>query len=130
MLLSIDVSCAGWVFVNAYNVTALVRNVDWLNVMCYDLAGSWDGVTGAHTGLVNPNSPYSVTSGVNLFLAAGASAGKLLLACAAYGQSWTLDDSSQHGMGAAASAPGAAGPYSQGAGQLSWYVLLGGQCLR
>ena len=50
----------------------LANVLDWINLMTYDLHGSWQSVTGQHTALVNNNDPsdkltvtYSVDNWIN-----------------------------------------------------------------
>ena len=37
-----------------YEVSKLAKILDFINLMTYDLHGSWDKVTGHHTALVGP----------------------------------------------------------------------------
>ena len=135
LLLTLATSCAAWQFDLYYNLTLLTPHVDWYNVMCYDLAGTWNPYTGAHTALTTADGSDSVTSGVNMYLAAGVPTSKIVLGLAAYGDSFTLVKSSDHGIGSPSSGGGAAGPVTQEVGQLAWYVtaddgdVAGGWCV-
>ena len=50
---------------SAYEVDKLAAILDFVNLMAYDLHGSWDGVTGHQAALVDPSgSPLTVTFAV------------------------------------------------------------------
>jgi hypothetical protein len=92
--------------------------VDWINVMAYDLHGSWDPVTGPHTAL-RADDGLSIEHAVDLYLGAGVPAQKLHLGLAGYGRTWTLANPANHVYGSAATGTGVAGTCTQEAGFLS-----------
>ena len=57
---------------------------------------------------------------MNYWLSNGAPAEKIVLGIPFYGRSFTLDDPSNTKIGAAASSPGLAGPYTQQEGTLGY----------
>ena len=59
-LLSIAVAGPQYRIDAGYDVPNIAKNVDYINVMSYDLRGPWDGVTGTHVGLYGEG--YSVVS--------------------------------------------------------------------
>ncbi len=73
--------------------------LDWLNIMAYDLHGSWSPLTNFHNGLYaasgDPSSnpvvatQFNVDSAVQAYLAAGVPANKVVLGCPFYGRGWS-----------------------------------------
>jgi chitinase len=68
--------------------------LDWVNLMTYDYHGSWNDYTGHLAPLYpsgNPmhNEGWDASSGVELMLAAGCPAEKLVLGVPFYGRTWT-----------------------------------------
>lgn len=72
------------------DIPALFEVVDFANIMTYDMAGTWNPISGHHTALyTNPNDPYassglSVHDSVTYLLANGATASKINVGCAFY----------------------------------------------
>ncbi len=72
------------------NIPALFEVVDFANIMTYDMAGTWNPISGHHTALyTNPNDPYassgfSVHDSVTYLLDNGAIASKINVGCAFY----------------------------------------------
>ena len=54
LLLTAAVSAGKATIDKAYEVSKLAGILDFINLMTYDLHGSWDEVTGHHTALVGP----------------------------------------------------------------------------
>lgn len=87
----------------SYPVDSINKNLDWINVMNYDYAGSWDtSATGAHAALFSPNSNVSTSYGLRSWLTAGVLKSKLVMGMPLYGKTWTLRDASVNGVGAPA----------------------------
>ncbi len=66
-------------------------SLDFVNLMTYDMAGDWDPVTAHHSPLfTNPASPkgQSCARSVDLFIAAGVPASKIVLGAPFYGKAW------------------------------------------
>jgi chitinase len=66
-------------------------SLDFVNLMTYDMAGDWDPVTAHHSPLfTNPASPkgQSCARSVDLFIAAGMPASKIVLGAPFYGKAW------------------------------------------
>jgi chitinase len=72
-----------------YDIPALGSLLSWVNVMSYDLTGSWDGATGHHGALHNHpwsgNPSLNVEWGINYWISQGAPAHKLHLGIPLYG---------------------------------------------
>jgi chitinase len=60
---------------------------------------------------------------VTLWLQKGTPASKLILGMPTYGRSFTLASSSDNGVGAPATGPGAPGPYTKDKGVLAYYEV-------
>ena len=79
------------------------KNLDLINLMCYDYHGSWDtSATGAQAALFDPNSNISTSYGVKSWINAGVPRSKLVMGLPLYGRTWKLKDPTDHGIGAPA----------------------------
>jgi len=119
LLLTIAVPAYNPTISNGYDVPAIHPFVDWIGVMSYDLYGSWGSITGLHTQLYAPDTPISVSGGMQAWLEAGAPANKLVMGVGTYGRGWTLQDTTQTGIGAPASGGSTPGPGTSEVGYLS-----------
>ncbi|MBK8022916.1 MAG: glycoside hydrolase family 18 protein [Chloroflexi bacterium] len=67
--------------------------LDWINIMAYDMSGSWSAVTGFNAPLYNstsnPPEGTSADAAVQAFLRHGVPADKLVLGAPFYGKGWT-----------------------------------------
>ncbi|KAJ4435529.1 hypothetical protein ANN_18145 [Periplaneta americana] len=136
----------------------LFRYLDFINVMTYDMHGSWESKTGENSPLYagpSDTSDFERTLNVDhprrsmtfvprkksilsrlrtshnlrdiaqglcheVLDQEGAPASKLNLGMGSYGNTFTLQSSSNNGVGAPSTGPGKAGPYTQGAGVLAY----------
>nr|QEL09530.1 class V chitinase [Pinus banksiana] len=111
LLLTAAVYFAQYFFVwgekRAYPVTSIARNLDWVNVMCYDYHGSWDiSATGAHAALYDPTSNISTSFGIGSWLHSGVPPNKVAMGMPLYGRSWILKSLDETEIGAPAVAAG------------------------
>ncbi|GMP35622.1 hypothetical protein CsSME_00007995 [Camellia sinensis var. sinensis] len=91
----------------SYPVGSVKKNLDWINVMCYDYHGSWDtSATGAQAALFDPKSNISTSYGLRSWIKAGLPPSKLIMGLPLYGRTWRLKDPRSHGVGAPAVAVG------------------------
>uniref|UniRef100_A0A8C8ACX6 GH18 domain-containing protein n=1 Tax=Otus sunia TaxID=257818 RepID=A0A8C8ACX6_9STRI len=93
--------------------------------MTYDFHGSWDSITGENSPLykdLNSNA-FLKDFAMNYWKSNGAPAEKLVVGFPTYGNTFTLQNPSEHGLGAPASGPGSAGPYTQEAGELAYFEI-------
>uniref|UniRef100_A0A8C3BM77 GH18 domain-containing protein n=1 Tax=Cairina moschata TaxID=8855 RepID=A0A8C3BM77_CAIMO len=110
-------------------VSLTVRYLDYFHVMTYDFHGSWDGKTGENSPLYK--SPvdtgdliyFNVDYAMNYWKNNGAPAEKLLVGFPTYGHNFILQNPSDTAVGAPASGPGPAGPYTRQAGFLAYYEI-------
>ncbi|XP_003747412.1 acidic mammalian chitinase [Galendromus occidentalis] len=112
-----------------YDVPQMVKYVDFIHVMAYDLRGSWDNVIGNHVSLypsANDRGLYSkltVEQGMQNWLDAGAPREKLIMGLAFYGRSFKLADPSNKLQGALSGGSGTSGPVSQQDGTLFYFEI-------
>ncbi|KAF5852879.1 hypothetical protein GGP41_008338 [Bipolaris sorokiniana] len=104
-----------------FKIDQLHKYVSWINVMTYDIHGSWDSpastigsIVYAHTNLTE------IQDTLNLFWRNNVPADKLNLGIGFYGRSYTLEDSSCTKPGCPFSAPGRAGSCTGESGVLSY----------
>jgi len=123
LLLSIAVGVADSTVQVAYDIPNIYPEVDWVGLMTYDLAGSWNPTVGAHTALYG--SP-SVDSAVRTWTDAGTPGDKLIVGVASYGRTWTLTNPNDYAIGASASGAGPAFPHTMAAGFAAYFEITGG----
>jgi len=81
-------------------VGSINDNLDWINVMSYDLNGPWSNRTGPPAGLFDPKSNASVDYGLRSWIQGGVIPKKVVMGLPLYGRTWQLLDPSVHGIGA------------------------------
>lgn len=102
--------------------------MDFINIMSYDLHGSWQSTTGHNSPLFPKSNEYGDQRYLNIDYVAkywnssGAPKEKLIIGLATYGRTFTLSGS-QTGIGAAASGPGIKGQYTRESGVMSYYEI-------
>nr|KYP46289.1 putative chitinase 3 [Cajanus cajan] len=89
-----------------YPVGSMNDNLDWVNVMSYDLKGPWSNRTGPPAGLFDPKSNGSVGFGLRSWIQGGVSPNKVVMGLPLYGRTWQLRDPNVHGIGAPVVGPG------------------------
>ena len=94
-----------------YDVPSLVDEIDFVDVMTYDLHGQWEMKTGASSGLYPPanyepgtlDEYYTGDYAIQQWISKGMPRSKIVMGLAAYGRGWTLASSTPgQGMGAEA----------------------------
>nr|QIJ96699.1 chitinase 2b [Glyphodes pyloalis] len=104
----------------SYNVGAISKYLDFINLMTYDMYGSWDPVTGHNAPLhsgegdksADPNSLYTVDMAINYWLKAGCPPEKLIMGVPFYGRTFSLTNPDVNSVRAPASGAGIAGQYT------------------
>ncbi|CAN1256450.1 Class V chitinase [Linum perenne] len=83
-----------------YPIQAISNNLDWINVMSYDLyVPNWSpNSTGPPAALYGSDQVISVDSGIRSWLQQGLPATKIVLGLPFYGYAWQLLNSNQTGM--------------------------------
>jgi chitinase len=110
----------------AYDIAGMAEQLDFINLMTYDMHGGWDGMTGHQAPLVETgtnayNYPLSVTWVLDYWVANGCPPEKLILGIGTYGRSFTLT-SSDTGFNAPATT-GNAGPLTREKGFLAYHEI-------
>jgi chitinase len=111
----------------AYEIPAVSQNLDWINLMTYDLHGGWETVTGHNSPLYKgaqdsgDNANLNVDWAAKYWVQQGAPKDKIVVGMPLYGRSFTLTGSAT-GIGAPAG-PGASGTYTREAGYLAYYEI-------
>ncbi|XP_063538166.1 acidic mammalian chitinase-like [Cydia strobilella] len=116
----------------SYDVVALNEYLDYINLMTYDLHGTWDTVTGANAPLYpqltdGPDVNMNVNNSVHVWIENGASPSKILLGLGNYGKTFTLTSLNNTSTGAPFDGAGEAGPYTSEAGTLAYYEICDDQ---
>ncbi|EDW62152.2 chitinase-3-like protein 1 [Drosophila virilis] len=114
----------------SYDIPAIVEYLDFINVMAYDLHGSWDATVGINAPLFGGanatkqrDKQLNVDAVVKYWIGAGAPPEKLLLGVPFYGRTFTLAASDQHMPGVAHIGRGIAGPFSREPGVMGYNEL-------
>jgi len=126
LLLTAAVAAGEWTVDKAYEVDKICAASDFINLMSYDLHGSWESFTGHNSPLYTEtggNQKLSVDYAVNLWLDRGCPKEKLVMGMGTYGRTFTLVNKAKTGLNADASGPGAAGPSTSAKGFLSYYEI-------
>lgn len=106
----------------SYHIPDLGRYLDFINIMTYDMHGSWDPVTG-HSAPLYPGAVddgFTVHQAIQYWIRAGAPREKINVGIGTYGSSFTLSGNAQCVFGAPAIGAGLAGPYTREAGTLGY----------
>ncbi|GFS46560.1 chitotriosidase-1 [Nephila pilipes] len=126
LILSAAVSAGRNTIDTAYDIPGMAKYLDFINVMAYDLHGSWEKTTGHNAPLYErPEESESekmlnVNYAINFWVKSGAPKNKVILGMGTYGRSFTLADASNNGLGAPTTGPGRAGPLTKEPGMLGY----------
>uniref|UniRef100_A0A3Q1JG55 Acidic mammalian chitinase n=1 Tax=Anabas testudineus TaxID=64144 RepID=A0A3Q1JG55_ANATE len=131
LLISAAVSAGKGTIETAYQIPKLGQALDMINVMTYDFHGSWDPMTGECSPLFRgPDDQgsfiyFNVDYAMNYWKSQGAPAEKLIVGFPTYGNTFTLSNPANHGLGAPISGAGTPGKYTQEAGELAYFEICG-----
>ncbi|XP_028140237.2 acidic mammalian chitinase [Diabrotica virgifera virgifera] len=112
----------------AYDIPAITKLIDMINVMVFDFHGAFDDYVG-HVSPLYPakvdydyydNSTYNVDVGIQHWLESGADPAKINLGVILYGRSFTLADRDNTTLYAPVKGGGRVGPYTQQSGYLGY----------
>uniref|UniRef100_F7HIT6 Oviduct-specific glycoprotein n=1 Tax=Callithrix jacchus TaxID=9483 RepID=F7HIT6_CALJA len=124
LLLSAAVSGVPHIVKTSYKVRFLGRLLDFINVLSYDLHGSWEGFTGHNSPLFSlPDDPKSSAYAMNYWRKLGAPSEKLIMGIPTYGRTFHLLEASNSGLQARAMGPASPGKYTKQAGLLAYYEI-------
>jgi len=114
---------------NGYEIDRVCGGLDFVNVMSYDLNGSWNSYTGINAPLYRRGAEtgsaiqMNVDWAVQYWLAGGCARNKLVVGLATYGRSFTLTNANNNGLGAAASGGGRPGTATGESGFLAYFEV-------
>ena len=108
---------------NAYEILAISQELDFINLMAYDLYGGWDRVTGHQTDTGEDVNRLTVITAVDFWLASGMDPDKLVLGLATYGRSFQLVEKCDNNLLAPARGAGGAGRYTGERGFMAYYEI-------
>ncbi len=105
-----------------YNWPELIKYLDWVGVMTYDIHGSWNQMTDAHVPFDDDyHNQLDIVSSISEFNSQGVPYDKLVLGIAAYGKGWSNVD--MPSLGVPGSGPSPAGKYTKSDGFLAYYEI-------
>ncbi|XP_067001763.2 chitinase-3-like protein 1 [Anabrus simplex] len=127
LLLSAAVGAGRYLVQESYDLPSLSKYLDFINMMTYDLHGSWESETGQNAPLyassvdTTPEAQaLNVNASIHYWIENGATPSKIVLGMGTYGRSFSLPSAGLVGPGAPASGPGSAGPYTRESGMLGY----------
>jgi len=112
-----------------YDVPAVSKYLDFINLMAYDFHGKWEKQAGHNAPLFAPSSDsewrkqLSVSFAAKMWTRLGTPKEKLVIGMPTYGRSFTLSDPSQYLVNSPAKDGGEAGEYTREAGFLAYYEV-------
>lgn len=107
-----------------FDLPAMAKYVDWINLMSYDLHGVWDrnnpigSIVQGHTNLTE------IQQSVDLLWRVGISPAKIVLGVGFYGRSFQLADSGCSKPGCLFKGAAEAGPCTASAGTLGYFEIM------
>uniref|UniRef100_T1P9P3 chitinase n=1 Tax=Musca domestica TaxID=7370 RepID=T1P9P3_MUSDO len=103
----------------SYDIPEMMKYLDFVNVMAYDLHGPWESVVGINAPLyagpqdtTDHSKQMNVDAIVKYWLSKGATREKFILGVPFYGRSFTLENPNDNKVGAPHIGRGLAGQYS------------------
>uniref|UniRef100_A0A672J9N9 Acidic mammalian chitinase n=1 Tax=Salarias fasciatus TaxID=181472 RepID=A0A672J9N9_SALFA len=128
LLISAAVAAGKGTIDAGYEVAEIAKFLDFINVMTYDFHGTWETVTGHHSPLYKGSQDTGDHVYLNTDFAMrywrdkGAPVEKLNMGFATYGRTFQLATESSQ-VGAPASGPASAGPFTREGGFWSYYEV-------
>ncbi|XP_033483289.1 acidic mammalian chitinase-like [Epinephelus lanceolatus] len=128
LLLTAAVSAGKGTIESGYQIAAIGAVLDYFHVMTYDFNGPWEHTVGENSPLYKGPADqgsmiyFNVDYAMNYWKSNGAPAEKLLVGFPTYGHTFRLA-SSNTAVGAPASGPGPAGPFTRQAGFWAYYEI-------
>ncbi|KAG8175504.1 hypothetical protein JTE90_009138 [Oedothorax gibbosus] len=129
LLLTSAVSAGQHTIDVAYDIPALGKYLDLINLMAYDFHGGWDKTTGHNSPMyarldeTGTQRTLNVDYAVKYWLRRGAPASKLVLGMPLYGRSFVLQDPHRNGYNATIRGKGKAGEYTREQGFMGYNEL-------
>ncbi|XP_036047360.1 chitinase-like protein 3 [Onychomys torridus] len=114
---------------SGYDISQLSQSLDYIQLMTYDLHGSWEGYTGENSPLYKSPTDTGIKAFYNIkdimenWKKRGAAPEKLIVGFPAYGHTFILSDSSKTGIGAPSNRGGHPGPYTKKTGLWAYHEI-------
>ncbi|KAF4093719.1 hypothetical protein AMELA_G00005120 [Ameiurus melas] len=130
LMLTAAVSAGKGTIDAGYEIAKLANYLDFINVMTYDFHGTWESFTGHNSPLYRGSQDsgdlvyFNTDYAMKYWRDNGTPVEKLRMGFATYGRTFRLT-STATGVGAPASGPASAGPYTREAGFWSYYEICG-----
>ncbi|XP_041364781.1 chitotriosidase-1-like [Gigantopelta aegis] len=112
-----------------FNIPEVMRYLDFVNLMSYDLHGSWESYTGHNSPLYATSKDtgdakqLNIDWAANYWVSKGAPKDKITIGLGTYGRSFTLTSTTDTGLHASTRSKGKAGKYTREGGFLSYYEI-------
>ncbi|XP_031232001.1 oviduct-specific glycoprotein [Mastomys coucha] len=124
LLLSAAVSGIPYIIQTSYDALLLGRRLDFINVLSYDLHGSWEKFTGHNSPpFSHPEDSRSSAYAMNYWRKLGTPTDKLIMGFPTYGRTFHLLKESKNGWQAASMGPASPEKYTKQAGFLAYYEV-------
>lgn len=88
-------------YIDDIEMEIIYNYLDFINIMTYDMRGSFTNITGHHSNLFSPNGDMgekSVDAAVNALLSAGVPHDKIVIGAAFYGRLWQKVKNENNGL--------------------------------
>ncbi|EON97103.1 putative bacteriodes thetaiotaomicron symbiotic protein [Phaeoacremonium minimum UCRPA7] len=112
-------------YLRHFDITNMVGNVDWINLMSYDLHGVWDSNNPIGNQVIAHTNLTEIDLALDLFWRNNIEPSKIVLGLGFYGRSFELSSPSCWRPGCEFSGPGAEGVCTKTAGILSYREISG-----
>jgi len=115
-LLTVAIGAGAWRTGLSYDIPAIFRVCDFVNLMTYDMHGGWEPRTGIHGAMYrgpNDQTDANVAFSVQFLINFGIDRSKLILGIPAYGIGFTLTNAASNGVGAPTNSGGYYEHYQQ-----------------
>uniref|UniRef100_A0A8C6PGN3 chitinase n=1 Tax=Nothobranchius furzeri TaxID=105023 RepID=A0A8C6PGN3_NOTFU len=128
LMLTAAVSAGKGTIDGGYEIAEIAKELDFINVMTYDFHGTWEQFTGHNSPLFRGSEDFgdliyfNVDYAMKYWRDNGTPLEKLRMGFPAYGRTFRLT-SSNTGVGAPASGPASAGPFTREAGFWAYYEV-------
>ncbi|KZT42303.1 hypothetical protein SISSUDRAFT_1058666 [Sistotremastrum suecicum HHB10207 ss-3] len=111
-------------YLPGYDLAGLLNSADWVNILAFDLHGTWDGTDPSiGPGMMVHSNLTLIDAGLQPFWQAGVNPSQITLGLALYGRTFTLADTECFFPGCPWLSGGGAGPCSHNSGTLMFAEL-------
>ncbi|VDH99458.1 chitinase [Mytilus galloprovincialis] len=125
LLLTIAVPADEEKIKNGYDIEAISKSSDFINIMTYDFHGAWDPITG-HNSPLFPRSKdmgYAAQKNINwvsnYWFKKGTPRSKIIIGFPLFGRGFTLTNQNSHDIGSRATGGSIAGPHTSEVGYIA-----------